>query len=138
MELFVFPGTFIAGITGAVLMLVALVMGMVDMYPGTPALPTLPQLQLPLRDLSLAVGVSFVLALILARFLAEDPALSPTRLANGQRRQFRGRAGGATGSAHRPDRRGHLPVVSRAARRGSATNSSMSSPAAKWWRKAGR
>ena len=67
-ELFVFPGTFIAGIMGAVLMLVALVMGMVDMYPGTPVLPTLPQLQLPLRDIGVAIVSSFVLALILARF----------------------------------------------------------------------
>ncbi len=69
LELFVFPGTFIAGITGAVLMLVAIVMGMVDMYPGAPTLPTFPQLQLPLRDFSLAILVSFVLVLILARFL---------------------------------------------------------------------
>lgn len=67
-ELFVFPGTFIAGITGVVLMLVALVMGMVDMYPGTPVLPTFPQLQIPLRDISVAIVSAFVLALVLARF----------------------------------------------------------------------
>jgi membrane-bound serine protease (ClpP class) len=72
-ELLVFPGTFIAGITGAVLMLVALVMGMVDMYPGTPALPTFPQLQVPLRDIGVAIAVSFVLALVLARFLPKTP-----------------------------------------------------------------
>jgi membrane-bound serine protease (ClpP class) len=68
-ELFVFPGTYVAGIAGALLMLVALVMGMVDVYPGAPALPTMPQLQLPLRDLSVAILVSFGLALVLARFL---------------------------------------------------------------------
>ena len=73
LELLVFPGTFIAGITGAVLMLVALVMGMVDVYPGSPALPTFPQLQLPLRDLGLAFGISFVLALGLARFFPRTP-----------------------------------------------------------------
>ena len=67
-ELFVAHGTFIPGIAGAVLMLVALVMGMVDVYPGGPTLPTFPQLQLPLRDLSLAVLISFVLALLLARY----------------------------------------------------------------------
>jgi membrane-bound serine protease (ClpP class) len=67
-ELFVVPGTFIAGITGAVLMLVALVMGMVDMYPGAPALPSFPQLQLPLRDLSLAILISLGLVVILARY----------------------------------------------------------------------
>ncbi len=72
-ELLVFPGTYIAGISGAVLMLVALVMGMVDMYPGSPTLPTFPQLQLPLRDMGLALGVSFVLALVLARFFPQTP-----------------------------------------------------------------
>ena len=72
-ELFVFPGTFIAGIAGVVLMLVALVMGMVDMYPGTPVLPTFPQLQLPLRDISVAIVSAFVLALVLARFLPKMP-----------------------------------------------------------------
>lgn len=70
-ELFVFPGTFIAGILGAIIMLVALVMAMVDVYPGTPALPSLPQLQLPLRDLSIALLVSVGIALVLARFLPE-------------------------------------------------------------------
>lgn len=69
LELFVFPGTFIAGISGAVLMLVAIVMGMVDMYPGTPRLPTLPQLQLPLRDFGTALAGTVVIGLILARFL---------------------------------------------------------------------
>jgi len=70
-ELFVVPGTFIAGITGGVLMLIALVMGMVDTYPDAPALPSLPQLELPLRDLSMAVVISIVLALILARFFPQ-------------------------------------------------------------------
>lgn len=69
LELLVFPGTYIAGVTGAVLMLVAIVMGMVDMYPGAPILPTLPQLRLPLRDISMAILISLVLALILARYL---------------------------------------------------------------------
>ena len=69
LELFVFQGAMIAGVGGAVLMLVAIVMGMVDMYPGTPRLPTLPQLQLPLRDLGLALVGTVVLAAILSRFL---------------------------------------------------------------------
>jgi len=69
LELFVFQGSMIAGVGGAVLMLVAIVMGMVDMYPGTPRLPTLPQLQLPLRDLGIALVGTVVIGLILARFL---------------------------------------------------------------------
>lgn len=70
-ELFVVPGTFIAGIIGAILMLVALLMAMVDTYPGTPALPSLPQLELPMRDLGLAVLISFGIALVLARFFPQ-------------------------------------------------------------------
>jgi membrane-bound serine protease (ClpP class) len=73
LELFVFPGTLVAGIIGAILMLVALVMGMVDMYPGAPLLPRLPDLQAPLRDLSVAVIVSLVIAVILAPFLPRTP-----------------------------------------------------------------
>lgn len=69
LELFVFPGTFVPGIIGAALILVALVMGMVDLYPGTPALPTLPQLELPLRDLSLAAIGSLIIVLGLAQLL---------------------------------------------------------------------
>ena len=72
-ELFVVPGTFIAGITGGVLMLVALVMGMVDVYPGSPAVPSLPDLKMPLQDLSIAVLVSLVVALAIARFLPQTP-----------------------------------------------------------------
>ena len=73
LELLVFPGTYIAGISGAVLMLVALVMGMVDTYPGTPLLPTFPHLQVPLRDVSLAIAASFVIALVLASLLPKTP-----------------------------------------------------------------
>jgi len=68
-ELFVIPGTFVAGILGAILILVALIMGMVDVYPGTPKIPSLPDLRQPLQDLSLALLASVVLAVILARFL---------------------------------------------------------------------
>jgi membrane-bound serine protease (ClpP class) len=73
LELFVFQGSLIAGIGGVVLMLTAIVMGMVDMYPGTPRLPTWPQLQLPLRDLSIALAGTLVAALVLARFLPRTP-----------------------------------------------------------------
>src|SRR5437879_13831694 len=50
-ELFVHPGTILPGLAGLFLIVVALVMAMVDRYPGRPALPTLPQLELPLRNL---------------------------------------------------------------------------------------
>ncbi|HRY47610.1 MAG TPA: hypothetical protein P5186_06150 [Candidatus Paceibacterota bacterium] len=73
LELFIFQGSMIAGVGGAVLMLAAIVMGMVDMYPGTPRLPTMPQLQLPLRDLGIAMVGTLAAALVLARFLPKTP-----------------------------------------------------------------
>lgn len=58
-ELFVYPGTVVIGMLGAVLMLAAIVMAMVDLYPapGPGVLPTMPSLdkfQLPLRQLLIA------------------------------------------------------------------------------------
>ena len=73
LELLVFPGTFIAGITGATLALVALVMAMVDAFPGGPVVPTLPELQLPIRNLGLGLAGSAVLIVVLARLLPHTP-----------------------------------------------------------------
>jgi membrane-bound serine protease (ClpP class) len=73
LELLVFPGTVALGLTGAVLMLVTLIMAMVDMYPGMPALPTLPQLVLPLRSLAYALVGSIVLIAVLGRLLPRTP-----------------------------------------------------------------
>ncbi len=68
-EVFVHPGTILPGIIGLMLIFVALVMAMADVYPGMPALPTMPELQLPLTNLIIALGVSLVLMLALARIL---------------------------------------------------------------------
>ncbi len=73
LELFVFPGTVVLGLAGAVLMLITVVMAMVDMYPGMPPVPSLPQLVLPLRELGYAVVGSLVALLILARLLPRTP-----------------------------------------------------------------
>jgi membrane-bound serine protease (ClpP class) len=69
LELFVFPGTMLLGLVGSLLMLVALVMGMVDFYPGMPSIPTLPQLRLPLQDLFIAIVGSGVVTFVLSRWL---------------------------------------------------------------------
>lgn len=69
LELFVFPGTMALGLAGAALMLIALVMAMVDMYPGMPALPTFKMLQLPLRDLFVAFVGGVLAVFVLSRFL---------------------------------------------------------------------
>jgi len=69
LELFVFPGTTALGLIGTALMLVALVMAMVDVYPGMPSLPTFKMLELPLRDLFIAFLGGAVAVLVLSRWL---------------------------------------------------------------------
>jgi membrane-bound serine protease (ClpP class) len=69
LELFVFPGTTALGLIGTALMLVALVMAMVDVYPGMPALPTFKMLELPLRDLFIAFLGGAVIVVVLSRWL---------------------------------------------------------------------
>lgn len=58
-EMFVYPGTIIIGMLGATLMLAALIMAMVDLYPSTtpgilPAMPNFDKLELPLQNLGIA------------------------------------------------------------------------------------
>src|SRR2546427_8964798 len=55
-EIFIYPGTIAIGLLGAALMLVALVMAMVDIYPGMPSVPSLPQLELPIRQILIAMA----------------------------------------------------------------------------------
>ncbi|HKS36617.1 MAG TPA: NfeD family protein [Verrucomicrobiae bacterium] len=69
LELFVFPGTAVLGLAGAALMLVALVMAMVDVYPGMPSVPTFEKLELPLRDLLIAFVGAAVAVGVLSRWL---------------------------------------------------------------------
>ncbi len=58
-EMFVYPGTIIIGMLGATLMLAALIMAMVDLYPSTtpgilPAMPNFDKFELPLQNLGIA------------------------------------------------------------------------------------
>lgn len=72
-ELFVYPGTIIIGLLGATLMLAALIMAMVDLYPATtpgvlPSLPSFDKFQLPLQNLGIATlggGLAIWLASLL-------------------------------------------------------------------------
>ena len=73
LELFAFPGTIALGLAGAVLMLVAIIMATVDIYPGMPSIPSLPQLRLPMQNLSLAVLGAGVAILVLSRLLPHTP-----------------------------------------------------------------
>jgi membrane-bound serine protease (ClpP class) len=82
MELFLFPGTILVGLAGAVLMLTALVMAMVDVYPGGPALPSIGQLRLPLTQILVAmlgaVATVWALGLIIPRTSLYDRLVSST------------------------------------------------------------
>lgn len=68
-ELFVHPGTILPGLAGGVLIFIALIMAMVDIYPGMPTLPTMPQIKVPLDNIMIALGGSLVIIAILARLL---------------------------------------------------------------------
>jgi membrane-bound serine protease (ClpP class) len=72
-ELFVFPGTIALGMIGVVLMLASIIMALVDMYPGMPAVPTLPALRLPLETLVIAFLGSAIGVAILSRILPRTP-----------------------------------------------------------------
>lgn len=68
-EFFFFPGTLVLGLSGALLMLAAVIMGMVDTYPGMPALPTLPQLRVPIQSLVIAGAGTLVIGWLLSKWL---------------------------------------------------------------------
>jgi membrane-bound serine protease (ClpP class) len=82
MELFLFPGTILVGLAGAVLMLMALVMAMVDVYPGGPALPSIGQLRLPMTQILVAmlgaVATVWALGLIIPRTSLYERLVSST------------------------------------------------------------
>src|SRR6266480_3700686 len=73
LELLVFPGTVALALVGAVLMLVALVMAMVDVYPGMPALPSFKMLKLPMGDLFIAFVGGAMAVWVLSRWLPKTP-----------------------------------------------------------------
>jgi membrane-bound serine protease (ClpP class) len=76
-ELFLFPGVMVLGLAGVALILVAIVMALVDVYPNTPVFP-LPEpsresLQESLQVFITAVGGSIAIALLLAKLLPKTP-----------------------------------------------------------------
>lgn len=68
-EIFLVPGTLVAGLTGAALMLGALVWSMIDVWPGEMPAFDGDTLFTPLLNVVLAVGVAVVGGLALGRFL---------------------------------------------------------------------
>ena len=105
-EIFVYPGTMALGLAGAVLMMVALLMAMVDMYPGMPALPNLPQLQFPIRQLAIAMAGGAVSVWLLSRWL---PRTSVYRLLVSQ--SASGERGERTHQAEQAEQLGRVGVA---------------------------
>ena len=91
-EIFLIPGTLIAGMCGAVCILVALVMGMTDVYPNLPWFPdtpaeggappvegidfAIPDFSKPMMDLSIAFLLSIPLLWGLSRWLPHSRYLA--------------------------------------------------------------
>ncbi len=74
LELFVFPGTIVLGVSGAGLVLLSLVMAGVDFYPEAPRVPTL-ELDLGRQFLRIGIAVAGAIAVgaLLARLLPSVP-----------------------------------------------------------------
>lgn len=72
-ELFVVPGTIVAGAAGATLMLVALLMAAVDHYPGMPVVPTAGALALPVRNLLYAALLTLGLGWVMVKLVPRTP-----------------------------------------------------------------
>jgi membrane-bound serine protease (ClpP class) len=80
LELFVFPGTTVLGLAGALLMLVSIVMAMVDVYPRAPGLPGSIQFQFPVQviatNLSIALAGSLLAMWLLSYVLPKTSLYS--------------------------------------------------------------
>jgi membrane-bound serine protease (ClpP class) len=73
LEIFVFPGTLFIGLVGGGMMLAALVMAMVDFYPGMPAVPSFSAFRESLFNVLLAFALAIVVILVLSRYLLHVP-----------------------------------------------------------------
>lgn len=75
-EVFFFPGVMLPGIIGLVLIITAILMAMIEHYPGTPWYPTFPQVTGSVIQFSIAMVISFIGFLLVAGFLPQTPALN--------------------------------------------------------------
>jgi membrane-bound serine protease (ClpP class) len=73
-EVFVLPGHLISGMLGTLFIFVAVLMAMVDQYPGGPWLPAIPDLTRPLINLGLAAVLAMFMIAVAAKFLPRTSA----------------------------------------------------------------
>jgi membrane-bound serine protease (ClpP class) len=73
-EVFVLPGHLISGMLGTIFIFVAVLMAMVDQYPGGPWLPAIPDLTWPLINLGLATVLALFMIAVAAKFLPHTSA----------------------------------------------------------------
>lgn len=69
LEIFIFPGTIVPGITGAVMVLASLIWAMLDIWPNQPLEFNSELLMRPMINLALGVAGAIVLFIALLRFL---------------------------------------------------------------------
>lgn len=72
-ELFVLPGTLFIGLIGGAMMIAALVMAMVDFYPGMPTIPSFGLLRDSLLNVLITLAAAIVIVMLLSRFLLTTP-----------------------------------------------------------------
>jgi membrane-bound serine protease (ClpP class) len=72
-EFLLFPGLILPALTGAVLLLAALLLMQIDRYPSDNLLPQPAQLEQPLQNLSLSLFTALLAGLLLARYLPKKP-----------------------------------------------------------------
>jgi len=75
LEVFVFPGTILVGLIGGGMMFAALVMAMVDWYPGMPTIPSFGLLRESMLNVLLTGAVALVLMMLLSRYVLKLPPL---------------------------------------------------------------
>jgi membrane-bound serine protease (ClpP class) len=80
-EVFVLPGFGVAGVAGLACILAALVLAMVEHFPGGPRWPAWSQVQGPLVTVLLEFAGSVVVMMLLARFLPETRLFRKMELA---------------------------------------------------------
>ncbi|MCS7048551.1 MAG: ATP-dependent Clp protease proteolytic subunit [Verrucomicrobiae bacterium] len=80
-EVFVLPGFGVAGFLGVCAILIALILGMTERFPGGPPVPTLPDLKVPILTVAWTfIGSVFVMVL-LGRFLPKTSVFRKMELA---------------------------------------------------------